>query len=41
MFKTNELPCTEACWCMGDDECKNPHKGQIDDDVSKDEGEFQ
>ena len=50
MCKTNELPCTESCQCMGDDECENPYKGEIndddgdddddDDDVSEDDNEI-
>lgn len=45
--KANELPCTESCQCMGDDECQNPYKGKIahiddedDDDDNHDDDDI-
>jgi len=32
-----QWPCTEACGCMGDDCCQNPHNQQIDDEDSSDD----
>lgn len=35
--RNNELPCTEACGCMGDDSCLNPHNSMDFEDSSGDE----
>lgn len=28
----NEMACTEACGCMGDESCQNPHTSQVSND---------
>ena len=38
--KAHEMPCTEACLCMNDESCQNPHKpidvtlGSIEDELT-------
>ena len=41
LCKANGLPCTEACRCMGDNERENPHKVDIDVNVSENDDEIQ
>ena len=33
----NEMPCTEACGCMADENCQNPHKKDNVNDSSDNE----
>jgi hypothetical protein len=35
--RVNQMPCTEACGCMDDESCQNPHSSEMSDDSSDDE----
>lgn len=35
--RIHEMPCTEACGCMGEEICQNPHTLEMFDDSSDEE----
>lgn len=38
--KANQMPCTEACLCMNDETCQNPHQPEALDDTDSDQDDL-